>query len=72
MEDNYTAEHCTWLIDVVAHLVSEATKNALFGTTSTLNMSVVHSYMDGCYEPAIIEHFVKVLNEYGKAYTPED
>lgn len=72
MANDYTTEHCMWLIDVVAHLVSEATKDALFGNNSSIKENIVHEYMDECYEPEIIEHFIKVINEYGAAYTPED
>ena len=72
MEETYTTEHCIWLIDVVASLASEATLDSLFGRTSTLDEQIVHEYMDECYEPKIIKHFIEVLNELGKARSPEE
>ena len=72
MEETYTTKHCIWLIDAVAHLASEATLDSLFGRTSTLNEQIVHEYMDECFEPKVIKHFIAVLNELGKARNPKE
>lgn len=70
-EDLYTAEHCIWLIDVVSHLVNSATMDSIFGSGFTLDESRVHEYMDDCYNSEIIEHFIEVINKFGKPMNPE-
>ena len=72
IEQQYTTEHCIWLIDAVAHLASEATIDSLFGRSSSLKEDLVHRYMDECYQPEIIDHFIKVINKLGEPRIPEE
>ena len=72
MQENYSTQHCIYLIDVVANLVADFTKSALFGSKSELDIDKVHHNLDQYYEPQIVEHFIEVINKFGEAYLPED